>query len=609
MTAGSVRVEASWRPHDEASSAPDCLWYFGRDLHRFFALTADEAWARAAERAGDAVNAAADRLRDVMINLDTLLASERFAQAWYASDLAERNPLVSDFFLNLCRAVALVEAAKRGGDHLVIIEDADLAAAMLQVLRAASVPAACSGFRTKPIRRLLRGVYAHLVFLRWLLRYWQVRRGRVRLAGLKNIEVLLISWWSEKRPGSSEENSQRDRYFGDLAQWLGDAGLRVAWLGAVPMGGQPIEPASRAAAASAPQPMVPLDSFFHLSGLLRGYLLLLSFPFAVKRRLVLEGIDLSPIVRWAVRRELSSPRLPTAVMYRDAASELKRAGFAPRAIAFPYENQPWEKMLVLGLRAELPKTAVIGIQHAPFATNYTCAFPSPRQWRDRCMPDRMFVMGEEFRRELVAAGAPPDRVVVAGALRFAAIPDAPTVDVNIRPLHDPRTVLATCPIDLTGTLELALIAARATAGLPATRLLVNFHPHLGPEARQAVTREVMALSDAGHVRFVEGDALVWLRQTDLLLYNSSATSFEATALGIPAIFVGSPFGLDLDKMHGADAPCRTAKSLRRAIVACLGDEDARRARVSTAVAYARRYVAPAHPAVWKSLFKDAARCD
>src|SRR5262249_505257 len=140
-----------------------------------------------------------------------------------------------------------------------------------------------------------------------------------------------------------------------------------------------------------------------------------------RRRLAIGGVDVTPLIRWARGREAVSTRLVSASMYHGLARGLRRLRVAPRAVLYTYENQPWEKLMLAGFRRALPSTILIGVQHAPFAEQYLGAHPSRRQWHDGTTPDLLVTIGEEFRDRLIARGAPPERIVVGGALRYADI--------------------------------------------------------------------------------------------------------------------------------------------------------------------------------------------
>jgi surface carbohydrate biosynthesis protein (TIGR04326 family) len=548
----------------------------------------------------------ADRIRSAFINLDDLLASGRFVLSWSGSDLAERNPLVSDFLLDTCRVIALVEAVRAGGQHLVVVDESGFGVALRRTLGRAGIAASFRPSAVEGFRSLGQGLRAHLAFLRtWFAQRRALKHHCVDARPQGAAEVVLMTWWDEEKSFSDDGFLKQDRHLGQLAQWLREGSLSVRWLGNLALGVVSVEALAQRAAASACDAVVLINSFFGLSALLRAYWCYATFPMSVKRRFALEGVDLSAIVSAAVWRELRSPRLASAALYLEVAPGLKRAGLSPAVVAYPFENQPWEKMMLAGFRRELPATRMIGIHHSPFARNYVSGFPGNQQWQGDTVPDRILTMGEEYRAELAAAGAPPGRVVVAGSLRFG-IGTGLEDGGDTKPVHDPKTVLATCPIDLSGALELARAAVQATASIAGLRLIVNFHPDFPSMARNLVIDEVSVMAVNGHIEFVDAGASTWLKEADVLLYNSSATSFEAALLGVPSIFVGSSFGLDLDKMQGEGvAHCRSTDDLRGQIMRVLDDEGYRRSCVESALKFVRRSIQVTSTDTWVDLVRDA----
>jgi CDP-glycerol glycerophosphotransferase (TagB/SpsB family) len=151
----------------------------------------------------------------------------------------------------------------------------------------------------------------------------------------------------------------------------------------------------------------------------------------------------------------------------------------------------------------------------------------------------------------------------------------------------------------------------ATADLEDTALIVNFHPMVDEAFRAKIRERATQAADCGHVSFREESAKALLGEVDVLLYNSSSTSFEAAAAGVPAIFVASDIGLDLDPMSGQGAArCRAAGELRKSLVRLLHDEELRRANVTVSQAHLRRCFAAASEPAWLALAQDvgAGRC-
>jgi len=272
---------------------------------------------------------------------------------------------------------------------------------------------------------------------------------------------------------------------------------------------------------------------------------------------------------------------------------------------YTFENQPWEKAMIAGFRRALPATRLVGVQHAPLAENYLSAYPSRRQWREGTVPDLLVTIGEDFRDRLVARGAPRERVIVGGALRYPSILTAQPGGRK-PPSAGAHLVLATCSMDEREAFELAHKAADATSGLDGVRLAVNFHPMVSAQFRAAVRERIASLCDCRHVDFVEGSAEEWLGKASIVLYSASGTAFEAVAREVPAVFVGSELALDLDKMAGEGGlRCRDVNELHRLIARLLDEPEFRRASIAAAQSYLRRCFTPPSAELWYGLANAA----
>ena len=541
------------------------IWYFGASYRRWRALET----AGPAAPVGDLVNAVAARLKPEIDGLDERLATGRFSLSWAASSLGERNPLISNFCLDLCRAVALIEAARAGGRHLVAVEDAGLGRALAQICRDAGIAARWQGPGARPLAGLWRILRAQLSFLRTHVR----RRPAGRLAALAGGFPWLLSW-----VGADGLDPGRDAFFGALPGWLRERGFPPGRLGN-PMGWMAPFDAIAAAVEKSEEPAALVTAALPAGTALRCLLGVAAFPWSVRWRLRLAGLDLSPLLRRGILDELSRPTLATALAYAGVAAGLRGRGLAPPLLLYTYENQPWERTLVLGFRRHLPATRLVGVQHAPLAVQYFSACPGRRQWAEGTAPDLLVTIGPEFRERLLAAGAPPERVAVGGAWRFpdlAVLPPRPP-----RPAAAERMILVACSFDFEDSLELCHKAVRAVADLPGLTLAINFHPFTNREFRRRLEAELAAPVD--RCRFSDAPARALLAEADLLLYSSSGVAFEAAALGVPVLYVGPATTLDLDKLGlAADRPCRDARSLRAALpdrLATIEAGSAARARV------------------------------
>lgn len=601
MTAGEVVIMKSPWHGNVTEPGAWSIWYFGADYAQFLELVARADSVHTVIKVGDVINAVATRLRPQVLEIDQSLASGWFRLAWASSDLAERNPLSSDLYLDLCRGVGLVEAAREGGRHLVLVEDVSLGRCLAKLCRCAGVKVRAF-VGTNLWSRIREAARAHLAFLYGLAKQRHALwRHRVDPAMLVGCTALLISW------ADAGEGQLRatDRFLGNLPTWLRDEGEKIGWLLNPTAWVHPIEKiaATVRQRASSAEPIVLVGALQGFLALVRAYACLLVFALAARRRLLLSGIDVSPVVQWFVGQEMSSPRLVFAALFYSIAGGLKRHGISPKVLIYTYENQPWEKAMLIGFRRALPATTLVGVQHAPFAENYLSIYPTELQWRDGTAPDLLMTIGDEFRARLLTLGAPARRIMVGGALRFPTIASE-HASAPRRYGGECFKVFVTCSMDPREASELTHKVAVATAGVPGIRLLVSFHPMLEEALRAKIRGRVARLTDT--VEFVADPAHGWLREVDLLVYSWSGTSFEAVALGVPAIYVESDLLLDLDKMAGRGTlRCREPAELRRMIQKLMSDGEARSNAVSAGQIFLRRCFAAPRYEFWTQLARES----
>jgi hypothetical protein len=129
-----------------------------------------------------------------------------------------------------------------------------------------------------------------------------------------------------------------------------------------------------------------------------------------------------------------------------------------------------------------------------------------------------------------------------------------------------KRILVSCPMEISEATELSVKAIYATLGGKNLELLINFHPSSGPILIDVVKEVISNLPNCNHVKFTNEPARSWIRKSDLLIYNSSGTVFDAVREGVPSLYVGPVNGLDLGKLPGTETViCRTIENIRAAI--------------------------------------------
>lgn len=198
----------------------------------------------------------------------------------------------------------------------------------------------------------------------------------------------------------------------------------------------------------------------------------------------------------------------------------------PRAVAWPWENHSWERDFVRATAATGATT--VGYQHAivgPHLLNY-----GVRSNPDglASVPARVLCNGPATRRQLEDWGVAPDRLSVAGALRFPAGQAA---------VFDPQgPVFMAVPSDLEVAAEM-LDAARVAAR-QGFQFLIKDHP-LTPfvfEESKGVTRTDVPLPRQKGVRAV--------------VYAITTVGLESILMGLPTLRFVPSFRFAMNPLPG-----------------------------------------------------------
>ena len=579
---------------------PQTVWFFSNDYLEYQNIQKNlpEGWQL--KSVGNKINLVAEEIQDYMINLDKRISNGKFYTSWLASNMADRNPYQSDLFLNLCRGISLVRSAGEEKNNLIYVSDRSLGKALIKICKSSNIDAYWKTSKPK-IKSFdfFKSLYAAASGIRYALQHWWHFRKH-SITDTHDFDIGIISW-VKSEVGRDITAISYDTYFGNLPKWLNNFNFSVSWL-LSPMSWNSSLPQISSNIYSKKQKILPIPASIGLMTILRAVAGWIVFRFAIMKKFELAGIDLSPIIGWASEKELRSPHIIQALLYSDIAKKLNQAGIKPKIIIYLYENQPWEKIMLASFRRFLPDTKMIGFLHNPFAKLYLNCYPSKQQWSEGTAPDKLMVMGDYIRDLLLKSGSPVEKIKIGGHLKnpkFARI----LKTQDSKNLRKNKNILVSCPLNRSEAIELVHKAAVATSTINDVRLLVNFHPVSSKQLILSIKASTENFADYNHIRYVKGAAQKWLKQSDLLLYNSSGTVFDASAEGIPSVYVGPLAGLDLDKLSGeTNQKCRTPEDLNTIIVALLTSSSKAANQVATAQKRMHELFSMPNKETWHSIF-------
>jgi len=538
--------------------------YLGNDWERYVRVRGELGDAGREIPAGPLINAVADDHRRELLNFDDALEL-RSEVLWQTTDLAERNIFTSDFLHACCSALAVHRILEDAdGDLLVVVDDSLLRWRIAELARGAGRDARTALERMREALQLVRvrlswkahGIAHRLLFLRGFRRSRRALRalgGRGRLPS--SLDTVLVVWATPETFGDERVTT----YIGNVPAVLRNQGQRIGFLAIPTSWVHPLDAILENVRTSRDPVVVP-QQLLRWRDVVAIALRTLRAPARARVPFEVGGTDLTGFVLDGLRREWARPRQLWALQFYAVGRALAR-DVRPRTMLVPYENQPWEKALRLGVHAEAAGTEVVGYQHTPISRRWFPYFPSRRDLMSGALPDRVVVPGEFWRREFLEHGYAAGQLVVAPALRYSHLGDHDLSD------RRGRVVLAAGSIGRGDSLELFVKALLALEPLEDVRLLFKPHPFMGGvesfvgAALAATGRDSLP----AWAEIVGGSVPEHLPGVGVVLYNTTSVSYEALAAGIPVVFVQSDFWFDCDPIPveaGVGAEVRTPEELR-----------------------------------------------
>lgn len=343
---------------------------------------------------------------------------------WWASRFASKSPFQTDFFILVCYHrlfVSWMADLKQTGTRIVVVEDPWLRF-LLQRDFGSSVGVAFVG---TPFAVMVNAAFwlvrAPLARLFFILHYsWTklvanlVLRGNQQTVGQVDpgrAEVLCYTWIENScfvSPGKLT-----DAYFGKLEDLLSKNGETVRRMTSLWV-------EDRFVWRLRPflQKFLVTQHYITIGDILKSAVSFLRIS-GLGSLPKLDGYDYTTLVRRELLEEWRLARFPAyQLCYLVFRRLAKDCGSRTKSLIYPFENQPWEKMLCLAIRDEAPWITLIGYQHSsvpPLLLNYCLGKDESKRVP---LPDFVVTNGQVSLDKLKSAGFPSGKLINGGTLRF-----------------------------------------------------------------------------------------------------------------------------------------------------------------------------------------------
>jgi surface carbohydrate biosynthesis protein (TIGR04326 family) len=465
---------------------------------------------------------------------------------WWASNMSYKNPILQhDLFLLWCYDVLFNKVCHEGKKDqekslLVFVEDRWLyrhfwdqnqdTDSVFHFLSRKSVLLEILG-------AIMRGIAERVYSLTRMVYYaWQSRNMGYKYGTANDKEnktkVYIYSWVQDRFFG--EDGDFHDAYFGKLPEMLTDNSIDVAYI--TPLLLSPI--LKRKCLDYGRYKFTFLDRHIRFTDILKSLFTLFRISCGTQQQ------PLMTLLQRQFVYEISS--VPVNLIHYFAFKRwLQEIDQGEITIIYPFENQPWEKMLCMAAREVNKKCNLVGYQHTTVPSLLLNYFLGTGESNNMPLPHIIVTNGEHTLNLLRNAGYGDVEFINGGALRYER-PYRTDSDSTKR-RNKVKTVLVAFPYSASQSQEMLLAVLNAFREMEKIRIIMKPHP--------AVPLERLAIQvSAWPVNFEMVDKPVpeILKEVDLLIYSASTTGLEASLAGIPVVKYYSEHLLDLDPLDTVD---------------------------------------------------------
>jgi len=454
--------------------------------------------------------------------------------SWWVSELACRNSLTNEFFLEYCRIHFIRELMSNGVEIAEIRTDSPEVASILTGF--------LEGHRTNVtiIRKTWwQRLYAclprvkdfFLLFIRELLYaalakwFYPMQKG-----GFSAKTVLIDTFVFAE---SFSDNTFIDRYYGRLDAFFRPEEREKIVYAPMIMGGI--------------KDLIPMfqklrhvqNQFLLKEDLLtwRDIFWAFGFPFRIfrrkPRRWVENGIDFTSLARKIWIEHLFSANSVLGLMNYRFAQRVREEKIPLCLVIDWFENQIIDKGFNAGFRKYFPDIAHIGYEGFIAPPTYLCVVPSKKEYEYKVVPKTIAVTGPGLIGKMKEFCSDLD-VIAAPGFRFSWL----WKDFLPEPDSSYHTILIALDSTIEASRDILHCAITALEHdlPPNVRFWVKPHPASMPIENLLATLDMKL---PRNFTVMKGDFSSILRKCDMILTNTSSTCMEAIVLGIPALIAVS----------------------------------------------------------------------
>ncbi|MCK5608097.1 hypothetical protein KAR91_39820 [Candidatus Pacearchaeota archaeon] len=463
---------------------------------------------------------------------------------WSATTISYKSPLATDLFLNYC-FLSLIQKwnCQNVKKILIIIENPWLIKACSINFNNDSIQVIDNNFNyIKKWINLQFVSYAKLFFFFvrslkvWILdKVYTLKYNKKIAHVLRNKIDVMTCTWIEDRSFSGKNGRFVDPYLGSLNDYYKTMGLNTATITL------PILPDHILKKIYECEEIIPSIHFARLRDIFKVFSKCFSLEWNNKY-IYSNGLQLTYLFEFetiAEKYNVYHALLHYQIYLRLFAHHKMQC----HALIYPFENQPWDKMMILALRQFNTNCKAIGYQHStisPFLLNY---FLGKNENNIQPQPD-VIVSNGEYWGAILKNGGFSCPIKNGGSLRFSSNIKPDKTEIKLLGNDRDNNVLVLLSSSLNYSLDLLFYLIKQPKN--DKRFLLRPHPDT-PETM--IKRYIKKLPD--NFIFVDGSMAENMSRVAWAIHVGTTAAIECIMQGIK-VFKYLPERIDLDPLLNMD---------------------------------------------------------
>jgi len=542
---------------------------------------------------GPLLNSIAGNIRREFLDSDKFHFKNSEKLHWITTNTAEKNPINSSLFVDICKILICREIFKKIKDDILIIVDDAVLGCYINKMAISMDLNEENIYPSEKIKEQsfvldtlclqkkgdcnsnLELVNNFCLKLKEICEFWKKLRGSRQNYDLGSNIDILIGVWGNLETFKKGNIKKTDFIYGRFPEYLNKRNLNTAYF-VMPMNWRYSISDLLIQFSQAKDRVITvydcienIDKFYELA------LSCINTDLILTNKYEISGFDFSELIKIRFTQEKANGNQLWALMYNYVGKYFFDNKIKISNILFSYENQPWEKALRHGFRKYMPRTKIIQYASAPIEDYWLSAYPSQADIDTGNMPDVLATHSKYSYCRFIKNGFKETELRIWPAFRHQEFLEA--IDHNKRVLNiNCLNILLVGNTSEQSTIELLVKLITACRDINDVNIRVRLHPRAGqPKEIIKIVSQLCNVSVLPqNVKLSNNSTLVEeLKWSNLVSMSGTGVEMEALACGCKTMYVKSDCNLDMSvldhKKH--DYIVRGIKEIKKIVVQCISE--------------------------------------